>query len=423
MRAEAAARGPVAAIFVSGHEAHRNGDVDYEFRQPSTFWYLTGFEEPDAVAVLRPGHPQPFVMFVRPHDPQMAVWVGPRAGIEGAQQRHGADAAFSIDDIEKELPGVLDGIRTLYFSFGADEAVEKLVTRISAQRRGAGQRGGVAIERIADPFPFVAQQRLIKTSDEIDALQSAIDITGAGIEAAMRATKPGMHEYELQSILEAEYRRLGSPRNGFPSIVATGANACTLHYTSNRAVVGRNDLVLLDTGAEVDYYGADVSRTYPANGRFSPEQRAVYDVVHEAQRQAIELVAPGMRFTDVHQKALRLLVDGLRHLGVLDGRADKIIKDGSYQPYFMHATSHWLGLDVHDVGAYREDGQSTTLRPGMVLTVEPGLYISPGSDAPKALQGIGVRIEDDILVTRTGYRNLSGGIPSDPDTLEDIVRG
>lgn len=413
----------MAAIFASGHEAHRNGDVDYEFRQPSTFWYLTGFEEPDAVAVLRPGHPQPFVMFVRPHDPQMAVWVGPRAGIEGAQQRYGADAAFSIDDIEKELPGVLDGIRTLYYSFGADEAVEKLVTRISAQRRGAGQRGGVAIERIADPFPFVAQQRLIKSSDEIDALQSAIDITGAGIEAAMRATKPGMHEYELQSILEAEYRRLGSPRNGFPSIVATGANACTLHYTSNRAVVGRNDLVLLDTGAEVDYYGADVSRTYPANGRFSPEQRAVYDVVHEAQRQAIELVAPGVRFTDVHQKALRVLVDGLRHLGVLDGRADKIIKDGSYQPYFMHATSHWLGLDVHDVGAYREDGQSTALRPGMVLTVEPGLYISPGSDAPKALQGIGVRIEDDILVTRTGYRNLSGGIPSDPDTLEDIVRG
>jgi len=423
VRAEGAARGPVAAIFASGHEAHRNGDVDYEFRQPSTFWYLTGFEEPDAVAVLRPGHSQPFVMFVRPHDPQMAVWVGPRAGIEGAQQRYGANAAFSIDDIEKELPGVLDGIRTLYYSFGADEAVEKLVTRVSAQRRGAGQRGGVAIERIADPFPFVAQQRLIKSSDEIDALQSAIDITGAGIEAAMRATKPGMHEYELQSILEAEYRRLGSPRNGFPSIVATGANACTLHYTSNRAVVGRNDLVLLDTGAEVDYYGADVSRTYPANGRFSPEQRAVYDVVYEAQRQAIELVAPGVRFIDVHQKALRVLVDGLRHLGVLDGRADKLIKDGSYQPYFMHATSHWLGLDVHDVGAYREDGQSTALRPGMVLTVEPGLYISPGSDAPKALQGIGVRIEDDILVTRTGYRNLSGGIPSDPDTLEDIVRG
>ena len=422
-KAEGAARGPVAAIFASGHEAHRNGDVDYEFRQPSTFWYLTGFEEPDAVAVLRPGHAQPYVLFVRPHDPQMAIWVGPRAGIQGAQARYGADAAYSIDDLEKELPGVLDGIRTLYFSFGADERVEQQVTKLVAQRRAYGQRGGVAIERVADPFPFVALQRLIKSTEEVAALQQAIDITGAGIEAAMHATRPGLHEYELQAVLEAEYRRLGSPRNGFPSIVATGANACTLHYTSNRAQVGRNDLVLLDTGAEVDYYGADVSRTYPASGRFTPEQRAVYDIVLDAQQQAIDLVAPGVRFIDVHQRALRVLVEGLRHLGILKGRTDRLIKDGAYQPYFMHATSHWLGLDVHDVGAYREDGQSTALRTGMVLTVEPGLYIAPGSDAPKAFQGIGVRIEDDVLVTRGGHRNLSGAIPRDPETLEAIVRG
>lgn len=423
VKAEGQARGPVAAIFASGHEAHRNGDVDYEFRQPSTFWYLTGFEEPDAVAVIRPGHPQPYALFVRPHDPQMAVWVGPRAGIEGAQARYGADVAYSIDDLEKELPGVLDGVRSLYFSFGADEKVERLVTQLVAQRRAYGQRGGVAIERVGDPFPFVAAQRLIKSSEEIAALQEAIDITGKGIEATMRATRPGLHEYELQSILEAEYRRLGSPRNGFPSIVATGANACTLHYTSNRAQVGKNDLVLLDTGAEVDYYGADVSRTYPASGTFTPEQRAVYDIVLEAQRQAIELVAPGVRFIDVHQRAVRVLVDGLRHLGILEGRTDKLVKDAAYQPYYMHATSHWLGLDVHDVGAYREDGDSTKLRAGMVLTVEPGLYISPGSDAPKGFHGIGVRIEDDILVTRNGYRNLSSGIPRDPETLQDIVRG
>ena len=422
-KAEGAARGPIAAVFASGHDAHRNGDVDHEFRQPSTFWYLTGFEEPDAVAVLRPGHAQPYVLFVRPHDPHMAVWVGPRAGIEGARARYGADAAYSIDDLEKELPAVLDGIRTLYFSFGADEQVERLVTKLVAQRRAFGQRGGVAIERVADPFPFVAQQRLIKTAAEIDALQQAIDITGAGIEAAMRATRPGLHEYELQAVLEAEYRRLGSPRNGFPSIVATGANACTLHYTSNRARVGRNDLVLLDTGAEVDYYGADVSRTYPASGRFTPEQRAVYDIVLEAQQRAIDLVAPGVRFIEVHQAALRLLVDGLRHLRILTGRTDRLIKDGAYQPYFMHATSHWLGLDVHDVGAYREDGQSTALRPGMVLTVEPGLYIAPGSAAPRAFHGIGVRIEDDILVTRGGHRNLSAAIPRDPETLEALVRG
>jgi Xaa-Pro aminopeptidase len=409
---------PIAALFASGKEARRNGDVDYEFRQPSTFYYLTGFEEPDAVALLRPGHKEPYVLFVRPHDPQMAIWVGPRAGVEGAKKRHGAAVAYPIEELDEQLPKLLDGIRTVYFSLGSDDTLERIVSRTVAQRRGGGQRGGVAIERVADPFPFIAQQRVIKSPDEIAALQHAIDITGAGIEAAMRATKPGMHEYELQAILEAEYRRQGSPRNGFPSIVAAGPNACTLHYTSNRAQIGRNDLVLLDTGAEVDYYGADVSRTYPANGRFTPEQRAVYDVVHEAQRQAIALVAPGVRFLDVHDRAVSVLVDGLRSLKVLGGRAPKLIKDAAYRPYYMHGTSHWLGLDVHDVGAYREDGESTKLRPGMVLTVEPGLYIAPDSEAPRALRGIGVRIEDDILVTREGHRNLSGAIPSDPETLE-----
>ncbi len=423
MRDAAASGGPVAAVFASGHEANRNGDVDYEFRQPSTFYYLTGFEEPEAVAVLRPGHKEPFVLLVRPHDPQMAIWVGTRAGIEGAVQRYGASASHAIDELDEQLPKLLAGMRTVYFSLGADERIEKLVSRSVAQSRGAGQRGGVAIERVADPFPFVSQLRVIKTAEEIATLQSAIDITGAGIEATMRATKPGMHEYELQAILEAEYRRLGSPRNGFPSIVATGANACTLHYTSNRARVEHNDLVLLDTGAEVDYYGADVSRTYPASGRFTPEQRAVYDVVHEAQRQAMAIIAPGVRFIEVHDRAVKVLVDGLRHLGVLDGRTAKLTKDGAYRPYYMHATSHWLGMDVHDVGAYREGGASVALRPGMVLTVEPGLYIAPDSDTPRALRGIGVRIEDDVLVTRDGHRNLSVGITSDADELEAIVRG
>lgn len=414
---------PLAALFASGHEARRNGDVDYEFRQPSTFYYLTGFEEPDAVALLRPGHAEPYVLFVRPHDPQMAIWVGPRAGIEGAVATYGADAAYPIEELDQRLPGLLEGIRTVAFSLGADERLERLVSRTVAARRGGGQRGAVAIERLVDPFPLVAEQRLIKTRDEIDALRRAIGITGAGIEMAMRATRPAMHEYEIEAVLHAEYRRLGAPRLGFPSIIAAGANACTLHYTANSARVGRNDLVLLDTGAEWDYYGADVSRTYPASGRFTPEQRAVYDVVLEAQSEAIDLVAPGVRIADVHARALRVLVDGLRHLGVLSGRTPTLIKENAHQPYFMHGTSHWLGLDVHDVGAYREGGASAALRPGMVLTVEPGLYLGPRSEAPRALRGIGVRIEDDILVTRTGHENLSQAIPRDPDTLEAIVRG
>jgi Xaa-Pro aminopeptidase len=410
-----------AAVFASGREARRNGDVDYTFRQPSTFYYLTGFEEPDTVAVLRPGHQRPFVLFVRPHDPQVAMWVGPRAGIEGATGRYGADAAYPIEELDQLLPSLLEGFDTVYFSLGSDERLERLLSRTVAARRAAGQRGAVPLDRIADPFPLVAELRVIKSREEIEALRGAINITGAGIEAAIRATKPGMHEYEVQAVLEAEYRRLGSPRDGFPSIVAAGVNSCTLHYTTNRARIEDGDLLLLDTGAEVDYYGADVSRTFPANGRFTAPQRAVYDIVYEAQRQAIELVKPGVRFNEVHERAVRVLVDGLRHLGVIEGRAAQILKTGAYAPYYMHATSHWLGLDVHDAGSYRDGNESVVLRPGMVLTVEPGLYIGPDSKAPRQLRGIGVRIEDDILVTRDGYENLSGGIPSKADDLEAMV--
>jgi Xaa-Pro aminopeptidase len=331
--------------------------------------------------------------------------------------------AYPIEELEQRLPALLDGMRTVCYSFGADERVERLIARTVAQRRGAGARGGIAIERVADPYPLVSQMRLIKTAEEVSLLRQAIEITGAGIDAAMRATRPGMHEYEVQAVLEAEYRRRGAPRNGFPSIVAAGANTCTLHYTTNNSPIGRDDLVLLDTGAEVEYYGADVSRTYPANGRFTPAQRAVYDIVWEAQRQAMELVRPETRFIEVHDRAVQVIVDGLRHLGVLQGTRARLTKEGAYHPYFMHATSHWLGLDVHDVGAYREAGESTLLRPGMVLTVEPGLYIAPDADAPREFRGIGVRIEDDVLVTRGGYENLSGGIPSKADEVEAIVRG
>jgi len=420
-----------AALFAAGHDAMRNGDVEHEFRQPSTFYYLTGFEEPDAVALLRPGHAQPYVLFVRPHDPAMAIWVGPRAGVEGAVERYGADAAYPVEELDQRLPQLLDGCDTVYYSFGADERVERLLTRTIAARRGMAQRGATAIERVLDPFALVAAQRVVKSAEEVAALRRAIDITGAGIAAAMRATRPGLHEYEVQAVLEAEYRRLGSPRNGFPSIVAAGANACTLHYTANRAEIRDGELLLLDTGAEYDYYGADVTRTFPANGRFSAAQRAVYDVVLAAQAAAIALVAPGVRFHEVHERALRVIVDGLRDLGVLRGTRAQLTKDAAYRPYFMHATSHWLGLDVHDVGAYREppgaDGAdskptaSVVLRPGMVLTVEPGLYIAPDAKAPRALRGIGVRIEDDILVTRTGHENLSRGIPSAPAELEALA--
>ena len=411
-----------AAIFAAGHDSVRNGDVEHPFRQPSSFYYLTGFDEPDAVAVLRPGHDEPFVLFVRPFDPAMAIWVGARLGVDGAVEELGVDAAYPIEELEQRLPQLLAGTGTVYYSLGSDERVERLFSRIVAQRRAAAQGGARPIESIMDPAPLVAAQRLIKSREEIAALQRAIDITGAGLEAAMRATRPGMHEYEVQAILEAEYRRLGSPRDGFPSIVAAGANACTLHYTANRAEMARNELLLVDTGAEVDFYGADVTRTYPVDGRFRAAARDVYELVLEAQEQATELIRPGVRFHDVHDKAAEVLTQGLLDLGVLTGDLGDLMQQRAFAPFFMHGTSHWLGMDVHDVGRYREGEQSVELRPGMVLTVEPGLYFAPGiRGVPRRLRGIGVRIEDDVLVTRDGYRVLSGAIPKQPDDLEAIV--
>ena len=406
-----------AAIFAGGHEVLRNGDVHYEFRQSSTFYYLTGFEEPEAVAVLRPGHAEPFVLFVRPRDPSMEVWLGPRAGVEGAVRDYGADAAYSIEELDERLPQLLVEADSVHFSLGSDERIERILSAAVGRRRSAPN----ALGRIVDPAPLVAQLRLIKSPEEVRALQHAIDATGAGIEAAMRATQAGMFEYEAQAALEAEFRRRGSPRQGFSSIVASGPNACTLHHESNRRRIERGDLLLLDVGAEVDMYSADVSRTYPVSGRFSAGQRAVYDVVLEAQQAGIDATRPGATFMDVHDAALTVIVRGLRSLGVLKGRVDTLRRRGAYRPYFMHATSHWLGLDVHDVGAYRDGERSVELRPGMVLTVEPGIYLAPDSDAPRALRGIGVRIEDDVLVTHDGHRNLSQAIPRDPAVLEAMA--
>jgi len=406
-----------AAVFAAGHEALRNGDVHYEFRQSSTFYYLTGFEEPDAVAVLRPGHEQPYVLFVRPRDPARAIWDGPRAGVDGAVERHGADAAYALDELDDQLPRLLAAADSVYFSLGSDQRVERIVTTVVGQRRWASSTAA----HIVDPFPLVARMRLIKSAQEVRLLQRAVDVTAAGLETAIRATRPGMYEYEVRAMLEAGYRRLGSPRDGFPAIVAAGANACILHYPQPRARIEDGDLLLIDTGAEVGYYGADITRTFPANGRFRKAQREVYEIVLEAQRAAIETIAPRVRFDEVHRAALKTLVRGLRSLRVLEGRTDRLIRSEAYRPYFMHGTSHWLGLDVHDVGSYRDGEQSLTLRPGMVLTVEPGLYIAPDAKAPRRLRGIGVRIEDDVLVTRSGRRVLSAAIPRAPEELEALV--
>jgi Xaa-Pro aminopeptidase len=416
------ALGEGAAIFPAARQATRNGDVDYEFRQDSTFYYLTGFEEPDAVAVLRPQAEQRFVLFVLPDDPEQAVWVGERAGVDGAIERCGADAAFPIEELEEQLPKLLDDAETVWFALGSDERLERLLSRLVARRRAGASRGPRPIARVADPTPHVEALRLMKSEEEVAALQQAIDITDRGIEAAMRATRPGIHEYEVQAVLEAEFRRLGSWRNGFPSIVGSGPETCVLHYTSNRRQMASGDLLLLDVGAEWAMYSADVTRTFPVDGKFTAEQRAVYDLVLEAHRRGIEAAHPGAGFYEVHDAALRVIVQGLVDLEVLEGEVDALIEEKAYRPYFMHGTSHWLGLDVHDAGPYRVGETATILQPGMVFTVEPGLYLSPAyGPVPEPLQHIGVRIEDDVLITPDGHRVLSAAIPSAPEELERIV--
>ena len=411
-----------AIVLAAGHDAARNSDVDHEYRQPSTFWYLTGFDEPDAVAVLRPGSHTPYTLFVRPYDPTFEIWVGHRAGVRGAVGPLGANAAYSIDQLDSQLPKLLADYDTVHYALGSDDRADGIISGLVKRRRAMAQRGAKPIRRIEDPTPAIDLMRQIKTDDEIALLQRAIDITAHGFDAAMRTAAPGVHEYEVQAALERPFRQLGSPRNGYPSIVAGGANACVLHYIRNRDALGPEDLLLIDAGAEYGFYTADVTRTWPVSGKFTPPQRAIYELTLESQRKAIADVKPGAGFDDVHRTATRTLVQGLIDLGIMSGSVDGIMEQQSYRDYYMHATSHWLGLDVHDSGPYRDDRGQVRLRPGMVLTVEPGLYFGPqAKQAPDIYRGIGIRIEDDVLVTEDGCRVLSEAIPKDPDELEAIV--
>ena len=317
--------GSGAIILTAGHDAPRNNDVDYEFRQQSTFWYLTGFDEPDAVAVLRSSHPHPYVLFVRPYDPKFEIWVGYRAGVDGAMKLHSADAAFSVDDLAEELPKLLEDVEVVHYGLGSDGKMDQIISDLVNRWRNGTQRAGNPLLSIHDPKPVIDQMRLFKSVDEIEALQRAIAVTTQGFDAAMRHSRVGRYEYQVQAELESAFRRQGSPRNGYPSIVASGGNSCTLHYVTNRAQMQDGDLLLIDAGAEVDYYTADITRTWPVNGRFSPEQQAVYDVVLEAQHRAFEVIVPGARFEDVHLAALRVLVQGLVELGALHGDVDGLI--------------------------------------------------------------------------------------------------
>ena len=417
-------QGPI--ILPAGRAATRNNDVEFEFRQSSPFWYLTGFEEPNAVTVIRPGDKQPFCLFVQPSDPKMETWTGVRTGVEGAKKDLSADLTWSINELEKQLPKLMDEFETIYYPFGIDIKIDKLITKIVKDRRRNAQRGYKSIVSLIDPLPVIDSMRLVKSEFEIQNLKKAIEITTVGFDAALKATCNGIYEYEIQSELEHEFRRGGSQRNGYPSIVASGSNACILHYTNNREQVKDGDLLLVDAGAEYNFYSADITRTWPINGKFSAQQREVYEIVLASNEAGIEAARPGVGIDEVHQASVKVLTQGLIDLNVIKGNLDDLIQSQKYLPYYMHGTSHWLGLDVHDPGGtfrtMNSNNKPTKLKPGMVLTVEPGLYFGRFAEkSPAYLKGIGIRIEDDVSIVDSGNIVLTNKVPKDIKSIETAV--
>jgi Xaa-Pro aminopeptidase len=412
-----------AAVFVSAPVAIRNGDVEHEYRQDTDFYYLTGFEEPNAVAVLVPDHPDSrFVLFVQPKDPEKEVWTGWRAGEAGAVGGFGANVAHTIDQLDQELPKLLNAADRIYYRFGSDPGFDERIVRLMPGFQRERQRNGTGPTAIVDPGQTLHELRLAKDSEELARLERAVEITSEAHLEAMKALKPGMFEYELEAVLSYVFLKNGSRRPGYASIVASGPNATVLHYTSNKCQIRGDDLVLIDAGAEFDYFTGDVTRTIPASGKFSEAQGEVYDIVLNAQSEAIKAVKPGAAFIEPHDRAVRVLTEGLIRLGVLKGDLDKLIEDGEYKKYYMHRTSHWLGMDVHDAGPYKEGDEWRKLAPGMVLTVEPGLYFNEDdSSVPLRYRGIGIRIEDDVLVVPGGNRVLSERVPKSIAAIEELM--
>ncbi|HJZ85698.1 MAG TPA: aminopeptidase P N-terminal domain-containing protein [Polyangia bacterium] len=400
----------------------RNGDASYRFRQDSDFWYLTGFDEPDAVALLAPGRERRFLLFVRPRDPEREVWDGRRAGVEGATRDYGADEAFPIAELDAKLPGLLENVDDLYFPLGRDAAWDIKVTSLLERARSLERRGVRAPRRVLDPRELTAEMRLRKEPVELAALARAAAITVEAHQAAMRAARDGTWEYEIEAEIEHVFRRRGARGPGYTTIVGAGANATILHYVDNRSRLEEGQLLLVDAGAEFDFYTADVTRTVPVGGRFRRPARRVYDAVLEAQQAAIARVRAGATLDDIHAGALEVLVRHLYEMKVLAEPPAEAIEKGSYKRYYMHRTSHWLGLDVHDAGSYRVGGGPRPLEPGFVLTVEPGLYFAvDDATVPEEYRGLGVRIEDDVLVTAEGAEVLTAAAPKRPADLEKIV--
>jgi len=416
--------GSGVAIIPTAPVQVRNRDVEYQFRPDSDFYYLTHFPEPEAVLVLVPDRPQgEYILFCRERDPEREIWDGYRAGIDGACEQYGADDAFPIDDIDEILPGLLENRDKVFCNMGRYPDFDKRLMGWVNDVRAKSRNGVHAPGEFVDLDHIVHEMRLFKRADEVRTMRRAAKISSQAHVRAMQLCKPGMYEYQVEAELLHEFRRNGSQYPAYPSIVGSGANGCILHYIENNAQMKDGDLLLIDAGCELDGYASDISRTFPVNGKFSAEQKAIYEIVLAAQHAAIEQVRPGNHWNDPHEAAVQVLVDGLIDLKLLKGKADDIIEKQEYRKFYMHRTGHWLGMDVHDVGDYKIDGIWRLLEPGLVLTVEPGLYIAADQKGvDERWWNIGIRIEDDVLVTRSGHEILSIDAPKAIDDIEVVMQ-
>ena len=425
-------RGGGVAVLFTAPEAVRNRDSEYPYRWDSYFYYLSGFPEPQAALVMKvDGDRTETLLFCREKNPEREIWDGFRFGPQAAAERFGFDQAFAISELDERMPALLADQPAVYCMLGSDPALDARMPRWLGAVRAQARMGVSAPSQAIDVRSLLDEMRLIKDAQEIDVMRRAARISAAAHVRAMRRTRPGLHEYEIEAELLHEFRRSGSQFPAYGSIVAGGRNACVLHYRENASPLRDGELLLIDAGCELDGYASDITRTWPVNGRFGAAQRALYDIVLAAQAAAIAATRPGTRFIDPHDAAVRVLAQGMIDCGLLEGSVDGVIESGAYKRFYMHRTGHWLGMDVHDCGEYREPGEPGTgdarpwrvLRPGMVLTVEPGIYVQAADDVPAPFHDIGIRIEDDALVTDEGCEILTGDVPKAADEIEALMRG
>jgi Xaa-Pro aminopeptidase len=410
------------AIIPAAREATRSNDTQYRYRQDSDFLYLTGFEEPGSIAIIAPNREHKYTLFVRPRDPEREIWDGKRAGVEGAKSEFGAEEAFPIAEFDEKLHEILDGANVLYYRLGVNADLDDTIIRQISRMRALNRKPIHPPRTIIDPATIVHEMRVLKSAEEIELMQRAADIAAEAHVEAMKSVRAGMNEFEVEAMLEHYFRRQGASGPAYTSIIGAGANATVLHYISNNGELRDGELLLIDAGAEYKGYASDITRTFPINGRFTKAQREIYDLVLETQMACVEMVRPGTTHDELKSHSVELLTEGMVRLGLLKGDPKELIKEKKHEQFYMHGLGHMLGIDVHDVGVYYYEQQSRALEPGVVMTVEPGLYISPATkDIPEQYLGIGVRIEDDVLCTTNGPRVLTNKVPKNADEIEAVM--